>query len=170
MAQNMNVAVVTGNLTRDPEHKIVGQDLSVCELSIAVNGREKRNGEWVDRVEFIEATCFGNQADNCQKYLSKGKPVAVHGRLKQDRWEDKDTGKGRSKLYIVASSVQFLESRSEEERRQDTSHTAAADPSGNWAGMAKDDDDIPFARPSYPDLFDPKLRHSNRGPHRSPFS
>lgn len=145
MAQrNINVVAITGNLTRDPEHKVVGNDFSICELSVAVNGSEKQGDEWVDRAEFFDVTVFGALADNCAEYLSKGRPVAVHGRLRQDRWVDKETNKNRSKVKIVAHTVQFLSSGEERTREESTKATAQVDPKGDYPGIVGPDDDIPF--------------------------
>jgi single-strand DNA-binding protein len=123
-------AIVVGNLTRDPELRHTGGGTPVCELSVAVNSREKVNGEWQDRADFFEVTVWGNQAEACGQYLAKGRAVAVDGRLRQERWESQE-GDKRSKVKIVADNVQFLgsgEGRSEE---------------GSF-GSDKADDDIPF--------------------------
>lgn len=100
---NVNVVALTGNLTRDPEQFADGK---VTKFGMAVNEREKQGEEWVDRASFFDVVCFGKQGDNVQQYLSKGSPVAVQGRLRQERWE-KD-GQNRSKVTITAERVQFL--------------------------------------------------------------
>lgn len=105
---SVNVVVIVGNLTRDPELRALPSGMSVCDLGVAVNERFKNGatGQWEDRPNFFDVTVFGGQADACSKYLSKGRAVAVHGRLRWESWE-KD-GQKRSKVKIVADTVQFL--------------------------------------------------------------
>jgi single-strand DNA-binding protein len=102
---SINRVVLTGNLTRDPELRQAGST-EVCQLGVAVNGREKRDGEWVEVPNFFDVTVWGAQGNNCAKFLSKGSPVAVDGRLRWRSWE-KD-GQKRSAIDVVADSVQFL--------------------------------------------------------------
>lgn len=106
MARNINTITLTGNLTADPETFSEG---TVCRFRIAVNGAEKVGEEWQDRADFFDVTCFGGTAKNAAKYLSKGRPVAISGRLRQDRWED-DAGNKRSAVKVIAREVQFLSS------------------------------------------------------------
>jgi single-strand DNA-binding protein len=113
MASNVNVVVITGNLTKDPELRSVG-NTSVCELRVAVNGRRKngQTGEWEDKANYFTVKAWGARGVNCAKYLSKGRPVAVEGRLDWSEWEAKDGSGKRQKVEIVAKSVQFLGSSS----------------------------------------------------------
>jgi single-strand DNA-binding protein len=112
-ASNVNVVVITGNLTRDPELRSTGGGTPVCELRVAVNSRRKdgQTGEWVDKPNYFDVTVFGAQGENCANYLSKGRPVAVEGRLDWREWEAKDGSGKRQKVSIIANSVQFLGSR-----------------------------------------------------------
>jgi single-strand DNA-binding protein len=111
-ASNVNVVVITGNLTRDPELRHTGGGTAVCELRVAVNSRRKngQTGEWVDKPNYFDVTVWGAQGENCATYLSKGRPVAIEGRLDWREWEAKDGGK-RQAVSIVANTVQFLGSR-----------------------------------------------------------
>src|SRR6185312_53999 len=112
-ATNLNVVVVTGNLTRDPELRSLPSGTSVCKLRIAVNSRRKdQSGEWVDKPNYFDVTVWGAQGENCATYLSKGRPVAVEGRLDWREWEAQD-GSKRQSVEIIANSVQFLGSRDE---------------------------------------------------------
>lgn len=104
--QNLNVVALTGNLTRDPELRHTPSGTSVCKLGLAVNDRTKKNDEWVDVAYFFDVTVWGKMGENCAQYLSKGRPVAIQGKLIWSSWE-KD-GQKRSKVEIVAQSVQFL--------------------------------------------------------------
>ena len=112
-ASNINVVVITGNLTRDPELRSTGGGTPVCELRVAVNSRRKngQTGEWEDKPNYFDVTVWGAQGENCANYLSKGRPVAVEGRLDWREWEAKDGSGKRQAVSIVANSVQFLGSR-----------------------------------------------------------
>jgi single-strand DNA-binding protein len=110
-ASNVNVVVITGNLTRDPELRHTGGGTAVCELRVAVNSRRKdQSGQWVDKPNYFDVVVFGGQGENCANYLSKGRPVAVEGRLDWREWEAKDGGK-RQAVQVIANTVQFLGSR-----------------------------------------------------------
>ena len=112
-ASNINSVVVTGNLTRDPELRSTPSGTSVCKLRVAVNSRRKdQSGEWVDKPNYFDVTVWGAQGENCANYLSKGRPVAVQGRLEWREWEAQD-GSKRQAVEIIADSVQFLGSRSD---------------------------------------------------------
>lgn len=102
--QNINVVVITGNLTRDPELRSVN-GASVCNLGVAVNGSRKdpETGEWVDKVNFFNVTVWGTRGERCAEYLTKGRPVAIEGRLDWKKAED-----GKRYISIIARSVQFL--------------------------------------------------------------
>lgn len=159
-ASNINVVVITGNLTRDPELRSTPSGTSVCKLRVAVNTRRKdgQTGQWADKSNFFDVTVWGAQGENCANYLSKGRPVAVEGRLDWREWDDKE-GNKRQSVEIIANSVQFLGSRDgsggegnagggggggfsppRSDVPADTSDFAGA-PSG---GGGQADDDIPF--------------------------
>jgi single-strand DNA-binding protein len=157
-ASNINVVVITGNLTQDPELRHTGGGTPVCELRVAVNSRRKdgSTGEWVDKPNYFNVTVWGAQGENCATYLAKGRPVAVEGRLDWREWEAKDGGGKRQAVQIVANSVQFLGSRDggggggngngftpQTDTPADTSDYDAA-PAGAGAGGGGADDDIPF--------------------------
>ena len=95
-----NKSIIMGNLARDPENKKVGEN-QVTRLVVAVNDVVKK-----DKAHYIDIETWNKTAENCAKYLAKGRQVLVEGRLFQDVWE-KD-GKKNSKLYIKADNVQFL--------------------------------------------------------------
>lgn len=102
---SLNKCFMIGNLTRDPElRKLARSGTSVCDMTIAVN---RKHGEQ-DDTAFVDVTIWGKLADNCNRYLAKGSQVLVEGYLKQESWEDKQTGAKRSKLKIVAETIQFL--------------------------------------------------------------
>src|SRR5947208_6163403 len=111
-ATSINRVVLTGNLTRDPELRSTPSGTSVCSLRIACNTRRKdSSGEWIDKPNYFDVTVWGAQGENCATYLSKGRPVAVDGRLEWREWEASDGGGKRQAVEIIADSVQFLGSR-----------------------------------------------------------
>ena len=91
-ATNINRVIMTGNLTRDPELRSLPSGTAVCSLRIAVNTRRKdgSTGEWIDKANYFDVTVWGAQGENCARYLSKGRPVAVDGRLEWREWQDKE--------------------------------------------------------------------------------
>lgn len=111
MAENINRVTITGNLTADPDLRSTGGGTPVCSLRVAVNGRRKdQSGNWVDKPNYFNVVVWGAQGQNCANYLSKGRPVAVDGRLDWREWQDKE-GNKRQTIEIVADTVQFLGSR-----------------------------------------------------------
>lgn len=157
-ATNINRVILTGNLTKDPEVRATGGGLSICSLRIATNTRRKdgQTGEWVDKPNYFDVTIFGRQGENAAQYLSKGRPVAIDGRLEWREWQDKD-GNKRQSVEIVADNVQFLGGRDESGPAQGGSGggfnppsdiPVATDdfaPAGVGSGpSAPADDDIPF--------------------------
>jgi single-strand DNA-binding protein len=106
---SFNKVIVMGNLTKDPEMKHLSSGKAVANFSIAINDKYKKGGEWVDSVSYLDVVVFDRQAETCNEYLSKGKPVLIEGKLQQNRWEAQD-GTKRSKVEIVASRVVFLSS------------------------------------------------------------
>jgi single-strand DNA-binding protein len=152
-ATNINRVVLTGNLTRDPELRSTPSGMSVCSLRIASNTRRKDggSGEWVDKPNYFSVTVWGAQGENCARFLSKGRPVCVDGRLDWREWQAQD-GSKRESVEIIADSVQFLGGR-EEGQGGGSTFTPQSDvpvdnrdfqPAGAPAGGAPADDDIPF--------------------------
>jgi single-strand DNA-binding protein len=113
-ATNINRVVMTGNLTADPELRSLPSGMSVCSLRIACNTRRKNGstGEWEDKPNYFNVTVWGAQGENAARFLSKGRPVAIDGRLEWREWEAQDGAK-RQAVDIIADSVQFLGSRDE---------------------------------------------------------
>jgi len=109
---NINRVVLTGNLTADPELRSLPSGTAVCELRVACNGRRKdqSSGEWIDKPNYFNVKVWGPQGENAARYLSKGRPVAIDGRLDWREWEAQD-GTKRQTIDIIADSVQFLGSR-----------------------------------------------------------
>jgi single-strand DNA-binding protein len=116
----------------------------VCSLRIAVNSRRRdESGNWTDKPNYFSISVFGNQAENCAQYLSKGRPVGVDGKLRWREWQAQD-GSKREAVEVVADSVQFLGSRGDGEGggNQFVPAGAAQQESADFPAAA--DDDIPF--------------------------
>jgi single-strand DNA-binding protein len=153
-ATNVNVVVITGNLTKDPELRTTPNGTPVCKLRVAVNSRRKdsASGDWVDKPNYFDVTVWGAQGENCATYLQKGRPVAVDGRLEWREWEAQDGSGKRQAVEIIANSVQFLGSRGDPpaggngDQIQAGSDVPAdtSDFEGEKAGVGSGEDDIPF--------------------------
>jgi single-strand DNA-binding protein len=150
-ATNINRVVLTGNLTADPELRSLPSGTSVCRLRIASNTRRKdgSTGEWTDKANYFDVTVWGAQGENCARFLSKGRPVAIDGRLEWREWETQEGAK-RQSVEIVAESVQFLGGRDDSGGGQSNGFTARSDipvDTGDFVAApsgAASDDDIPF--------------------------
>jgi single-strand DNA-binding protein len=144
---SINRVVLVGNLTKDPELRHTPSGTAVCNLRLAVNTRRKdETGQWVDKPNYFDITVWGNQGERCAQYLSKGRPVAVDGRLEWREWETPE-GNKRQAVDVVADSVQFLGSRGEGEGGGGGGGyipaSAPATPGGEFP-TSPTDDDIPF--------------------------
>ena len=107
MAISVNKVLIAGNLTRKPETKNLGGDKSVTNFGIAINERYKgKDGEMKESVVFLDVEAWNRTGQLVEQYLDKGSACFIEGKLKLDQWED--NGQKRSKVKIVADSVQFL--------------------------------------------------------------
>ena len=143
---NINRVVLVGNLTKDPELRHTPGGTPVCSLRIAVNSRRRdESGNWVDKPNYFDVSVFGNQAESCSQYLSKGRPVGIDGRLDWREWDAQD-GTKRQAVQIIAESVQFLGSRDSGGEfgggNQFVPAGAASESAADFPSTA--DDDIPF--------------------------
>ena len=128
---SFNKVMLMGNLTRDPELRYTSNGSAVTSFGLAVNRKFKQGDEWKEDVCFVDITVWGKQGENCAEYLSKGRPAFVEGRLQYSTWES--DGQKKSKLDVVANTVQFLGSRGDAQ-------------GGLSAGQAPvpEEDDVPF--------------------------
>jgi single-strand DNA-binding protein len=106
---SINRVILVGNLTRDPELKQLPSGTNVCSLRLAVHDRvkDRDTGDWVEYSNFFDIDVFGGQAESCARFLSKGRQVAIEGKLRWRQWETQD-GQKRSKVSVVADNVQFI--------------------------------------------------------------
>jgi len=106
---NFNKVLLMGNLTRDPELRYLQSGQAVVKIGLAVNRkyRNRNTQEMVEETTFVDVEGWGQQAETFSKYMSKGRPVFIEGRLRLDSWEGKD-GQKRNKLVVVMENFQFL--------------------------------------------------------------
>lgn len=106
---SLNKVLLIGNLTRNPELRYTPSGAAVCEFGMAINRTyTTSSNEKKEEVCFLEVVVWGKSAEACDKYLQKGAPLFVEGRIQMDQWTDKETQKQRSKLKIVAERTQFI--------------------------------------------------------------
>jgi single-strand DNA-binding protein len=146
---SLNKIILIGNLTRDPEVRYTPKGSAVCDVSIAVNRKWKDDaGKVNEDVTYVEIVVWGKTAEHVGQYLKKGSSACFEGRLQMETWDDKTTGQKRSKLKVVAETVQFLNSpnrdaaqpQQSQQRQQQPARSTAVDAVNDAQG----DDDIPW--------------------------
>ncbi len=140
---SFNKITIVGNLGRDPELRYTPQGNAVCNFSVATNEKRRdKTGELQDATTWFKITLWGKQAENASKFLTKGSPIYIEGRLRVEEWSDRD-GKSRYTLEVQATDMQFLGNQRGEEISM--SHTADDSPiaDSNFSNPPTDDD-IPF--------------------------
>ena len=147
---SFNKIIVVGNLGRDPELRYTPQGAAVCNFSIATNEKKRdKGGDLQDVTTWFRVTLWNKQAENASKYLTKGSPVYIEGRLRIEEWADKD-GKNRFTLEVNATDMQFLSSgasRNDESGSDFSSEDNFNNSNTNsqkTGTMSPSDDDIPF--------------------------
>ena len=139
----MNKYLAIGNLTQDPVCKDVGQS-KVCTFGIAVNEYYYKNNEKQKSTLFIDVETWSKQAENCVKFLEKGKKVAIEGKLKINSWEK--NGQKFNKIYCSADKVHFLgsEEQSSDQTKKASKEIKDQEKVENYEDDIEDIDDIPF--------------------------
>ena len=127
----MNEVFLTGNLGTDPEFRETPNGIEICILSVATNESIKRDNQWVDHTEWHRVVVFAGTAKSCAKFLAKGSKVAVRGKIRSNKYTDKE-GIERKSFEIIGDKVEFLS------KRQTT--TNGATPQQPY----QTDDEIPF--------------------------
>ncbi|MDQ8203655.1 single-stranded DNA-binding protein [Pelagicoccus sp. SDUM812003] len=148
---NFNRVILLGNLTRDPELRTTPRGTAVCQFGMAVNRtyRTSDSGETQEETTFVDLEAWGKQAEIISKYVTKGNPLFVEGRLKFDSWESKE-GEKRSKLKVIVENMQLMGGRSGGEGGQSSGSYAPAQrsnaPSSSNKPAPSDDieEDVPF--------------------------
>jgi len=152
---SFNKVILMGNLTRDPELRVTPKGTAVCQIGLAVNSTYKdKEGNSKEEVTFVDVDVFGRQAEVIAKYMSKGRPILIEGRLKLDSWESKE-GEKRSKLKVVLENFQFVGSRGDsggDSGGGSANHDDSAPPprasqrgnAGSSSSASVDEEDVPF--------------------------
>jgi len=145
-----NRIIMMGNLTRDPEYKQLQSGQSVCRLGLASNRqfKNKQTGTMAQEVCFIDVDVWGAQAESCNQFLQKGRPVLVEGRLKLDSWQDND-GNKRSKHSIVADRVTFL---SGSQAQDEDSSEPTSEPSNDFMAAKPTEEKKVVKRSAKPEI------------------
>lgn len=142
---SFNKSILMGNLTRDVEIKTTPSGLSIGTFTLAINSRRKKGNEYVDECDFIDCKAFGKTADLIAQYVRKGQPLHIEGRLKQESWEDKQSGQKRSKLVVNVDNFQFLTTKQQQSHPHDDPNNWPGEPAGVGSDKGPpNDDDIPF--------------------------
>jgi len=146
---NLNKVTLMGNITRDIEMRALPGGQSIAQIGLAINRNwQGTDGQKKEEVTFVDCEAWGKTAEVMHKYLAKGRPVFIEGRLKLDQWEDKESGQKRSKMKVVIESFQFIDSKPEGERDVQQQPKAggvrAPKPSAPARAEEMNPDDIPF--------------------------
>lgn len=134
---DFNQVTLVGRLTRDPELKTTPGGSAVVNTSMAIGRRwfDKATQQKKEETTYVDITAFGKTAELVNEYCTKGSGVLVSGQIRQDSWEDKTTGQKRSKLFVMADSIQFLDNK-----RSGASAPASEASAGGDSGS----EDVPF--------------------------
>lgn len=147
---SFNKIIIVGNLGRDPELRYTPQGTAVCSFSVATSEKKRdKGGDMQDVTTWFRVTLWGKQAETASKYLTKGKPVYLEGRLRIEEWTDRD-GNNRQSLEVNATDMQFIGTGGRsDDYAGDSSHDSDFDSRSNASGndmnqSVPTDDDIPF--------------------------
>jgi single-strand DNA-binding protein len=137
---SINRVVLTGNLTKDAELKQTSGGMAIVKMRLAVNDRRKVNEQWTDVVNYVDVTMFGSRGEAVSRFLTKGKAIAVEGKLRWHEWESQ-AGEKRSALEVIADDLELLGGRGEGAGPRAVTEASFADDPGPGA---PDGEDIPF--------------------------
>ncbi len=143
----MNKLTIIGNLTRDPETRTVTSGSTVCSFTVAVNRRRSSQNANQPEADFFRVSAWNKLGDICQRYLAKGRKVAVVGPVSVSSYEAKDGSGTRFSLDVTAEDVEFLSSRADDQAGtvDGMNNGAGNTASKKETGFAEvDDDDLPF--------------------------
>ena len=138
-----NLWVGLGNATKAAEVKYLPSGSAVCEIDLAINDSyfNKTTNQKVESVSYITCVFFGKTAEICGQYVTRGKQLLVQGKLKQESWTDKTSGDKRSKIKVVAESMQLLGGKSDSTSSQHQERKQAPDSEPEYAA---DGSEVPF--------------------------
>lgn len=151
---NLNKVFLMGNLTRDPELRVTPKGTPICQFSLAINRTWKNEGgEKQEEVTYVDVEAWGKQGETIAKYLTKGNPLHVEGRLRLDTWEDKNTKEKRSRMKVVLEQFVFIGTKTDAPAGARPQQDPGASPerhappprnSGKPASHENLDEDVPF--------------------------
>ena len=141
----MNKLTIIGNLTRDPELRTTSTGINVCSFTVAVNRRKSSQNNNQPEADFFRVSAWRQLGENCQRYLAKGRKVAVVGPVSVSSYSAND-GSTRFSLEVTAEDVEFLSSRSDDQNYASSSQSspASSSPANDNSFQEVDDDDLPF--------------------------
>jgi len=115
----MNSVHISGRLGKDPELRFTNNNTAIAKFSLAVRRRykDKQSGEWKEDTDWVDVKLFGNQAEAFCRHHVRGDPALAWGALRQERWDDKATGKPRSRLVVHAQGWEFMKSKNTPQER-----------------------------------------------------
>ena len=151
---SLNKVLLIGNLTRDPEVRMMSNGRPVCNFGLALNRSYKdSDGNRKDETTFVDVECFGPRAEAVGRFFSKGRSIFVEGRLKLDQWESKE-GEKRSALRVVLDNFEFVDSKqdgpgaavrsSDNTNASQTDKKVSAPPQKESRNDPDLDEDVPF--------------------------
>ncbi len=146
---SINKVIISGNLVRDPDTRILENGTHLAKMSIANNQRYRdKNGEWQEKTCYVNVIAWRKTAELVSEFCRKGSPVLVEGELVFNSWEDRD-GDKKSRIEVNARRIQFLEKRGQDSSQRDNSpeksgFTPDSDEYDSASGSMPQDDDIPF--------------------------
>ena len=145
---SFNKIIIVGNLGRDPELRYTPQGNAVCNISVATSEKRKdKAGELQDITTWFRVTLWERQAENASKYLTKGSPVYIEGRLRVEEWTDRE-GSPRQSLEVHATDMHFIGGRTDEYSSESSLQNKFSDDSNDSGNLSPqssgNDDDIPF--------------------------
>lgn len=137
---SINRVTISGNLTRDAEFRALAGGTCTLAFSVAVSDRRqsRETGEWEDVPNYVDCVVFGKRAQALDNRLPKGTKVAIEGKLRWSQWQDRETGRNRSKLEVIVGELEFMSRQGQSQAPQ---------PAQAPLPMAQDDtydEDIPF--------------------------
>ena len=137
---SINRVTITGNLTRDPEMTATQSGTQILRVGVAVNDRVKNQAtqQWEDRPNFIDCVMFGNRAQGVAPYLHKGSKVSIEGKLRWSQWQDRDTGKNRSKIEVVVDEIELMQQSQQQGYQHSTPRTPGTGPGLRASASAPD--------------------------------
>lgn len=141
----LNKVLLMGHLTRDPELRVTPKGTPICQFGLAINRTYKTDsGEAREDVLFVDIEAWGRAGETLAKYMTKGRPIFIEGRLKLDQWEDKNTKEKRSRMKVVCESFQFLGDKGGNAEGVDQTREERR-PSGSKPPAQENlDEDVPF--------------------------